>query len=167
MEFLELFDAANACDCYSRTSSIQPQQALALINSELTKSLSRQLEKRLWSSANSNASESEEFDTVSIVRKTSVAFRSAKVAFFHSFAERKATIKDRTMLSRFVLIAFLQVLNREPRDEELTASLQFLEQQASRLMEFDGSSPGLVPAERARENLLHALMNHNDFVTIR
>ena len=36
----------------------------------------------------------------SIVRKTSVAFRSAKVAFFHSFAERKATIKDRTMLSK-------------------------------------------------------------------
>ena len=36
---------------------------------------------------------------LSIVRKTSVAFRSAKVAFSHSFAERKATIKDRTMLS--------------------------------------------------------------------
>ena len=133
MEFLELFDAANACDCYSRTSSIQPQQALALINSELTKSLSRHLEKRLWTSANSNASESKEFDAS----------------------------------SRFVLIAFLQVLNREPRAEELTASLKFLEQQASRLLEFDGSSPGLVPAERARENLLHALMNHNDFVTIR
>ena len=133
MEFLELFDAANACDCYSRTSSIQPQQALALINSELTKSLSRHLEKRLWSSTNPNASESEEFDAV----------------------------------SRFVQIAFLQVLNREPRDEELTASLKFLEQQASRLMEFDGASPGLVPSERARENLLHALMNHNDFVTIR
>lgn len=133
MEFLELFDAANACDCYSRTSSIQPQQALALINSELTKSLSRQLEKRLWASANSMASKSKEFDA----------------------------------LTRFVQTAFLQVLNREPRDEELTASLKFLEQQASRLAEFDGASPGLVPAERARENLLHALMNHNDFVTIR
>ena len=133
MEFLELFDAANACDCYSRTSSIQPQQALALINSELTKSLSRQLEKRLWRSANLNRSESEEFDAV----------------------------------SRFVRIAFFQVLNREPREEELTASLKFLEQQAIRLIEFNGASPGLVPAERARANLLHALMNHNDFVTIR
>ena len=40
-------------------------------------------------------------NVLSIVRKTSVAFRSAKVAFFHSFAERKATIKDRTMLSDF------------------------------------------------------------------
>ena len=133
MEFLELFDAANACDCYSRKSSIQPQQALALINSELTKSLSRNLEKRLWISANTKAWKSEEFDAS----------------------------------SRFVKITFLQVLNREPRDEELTASLKFLEQQASRLMEFDGASPGLVPAERARGNLLHTLMNHNDFVTIR
>ncbi len=30
---------------------------------------------------------------VSILRKTSVAFRSAKVASVHSFAERKTTIK--------------------------------------------------------------------------
>ncbi|MEJ7593711.1 MAG: DUF1553 domain-containing protein [Planctomycetaceae bacterium] len=52
MEFLELFDAANACDCYKRTSSVQPQQALALTNSELTKTLSRQLAKRLWSEVN-------------------------------------------------------------------------------------------------------------------
>ena len=29
MEFLELFDAPNPCDCYQRTVSIQPQQALA------------------------------------------------------------------------------------------------------------------------------------------
>jgi len=133
MEFLELFDAANACDCYTRTSSIQPQQALALINSELTKSLSRQLEKRIWTSANLMVSKPNEPNAS----------------------------------SRFVRIAFLQVLNREPSEKELTAALKFLEQQASRLTEFDGASPGFVPAERARANLLHALMNHNDFVTIR
>ncbi len=37
---------------------------------------------------------------LSIVREISVAFRSAKVAFFRSFAERKTTINDRTMLSK-------------------------------------------------------------------
>jgi hypothetical protein len=31
------------------------------------------------------------------MRKISVAFRSAKVAFCHSFAERKTTIKNRTI----------------------------------------------------------------------
>ena len=41
----------------------------------------------------------EQSKLLSIVRKTSVAFRSAKVAFSHSFAERKATIKDRKLLS--------------------------------------------------------------------
>ena len=133
MEFLELFDAANACDCYSRTSSVQPQQALALINSELTKSLSRQLEKRLWTLANSNTSESNEADVP----------------------------------SRFVRIAFLQVLNREPREQEVLSSLKFLKEQAGRLTALDDTSPGFVPSERARENLLHALMSHNDFVTIR
>ncbi|HUP78777.1 MAG TPA: DUF1553 domain-containing protein [Pirellula sp.] len=133
MEFLELFDAANPCDCYSRTSSVQPQQALALINSELTKSLSRQLEKRLWTWANSNTSESKEAD----------------------------------VQSRFVRIAFLQVLNREPREQEVLSSLKFLTEQAGRLTVLDGTIPGLVTSERARENLLHALMNHNDFVTIR
>ena len=58
MEFLELFDAANACDCYKRTSSVQPQQALALTNSELTKTLSRQLATKLWSQVTSRSGHS-------------------------------------------------------------------------------------------------------------
>ncbi len=36
---------------------------------------------------------------LSIVRQISVAFRSAKVAFLHSFAERKTTVKNRKMLN--------------------------------------------------------------------
>ncbi len=143
MEFLELFDGASACDCYARTSSVQPQQALALINSDLTKSLSRQLEKRLWKLVSSEKSESNVLD----------------------------------MHDRFIRIAFLQVLNREPREQELMASQQFLGDQMSRLrgfsgvsfsgVSFNGVSSEFAPDERARENLLHALMNHNDFVTIR
>ena len=39
-------------------------------------------------------------NSLSIVPKTSVAFRSAKVAFSRTFAERKTTKKDRTMLNR-------------------------------------------------------------------
>ncbi len=143
MEFLELFDAANACDCYRRSSSVQPQQALALINSDLTKSLSRQLEKRLWSQANVDASDN--------------------------------TAED--IQSRFVSIAFLQVLNREPREQEMLASLKFLTEQAGRLASAEGAAgedaklqantPGFSASKRARANFLHALMNHNDFVTLR
>jgi len=70
-------------------------------------------------------------------------------------------------MNRFVKLAFLQVLNREPRENELSASIGFLEQQAGRLTPTDGSTAPFDPNERARENLIHALMNHNDFVTVR
>jgi len=138
MEFLELFDAANACDCYRRGSSVQPQQALALINSDLTKSLSRQLQKRLWLSANADS----------------------------------LPTGESGVLSRFVRIAFLQVLNREPRGQEIAVSLKFMQEQTDRLTALQANSPAqqpseLRPAERARANFIHALMNHNDFVTLR
>ena len=49
MPFLELFDAPDACDAYRRTTSVVPQQALALVNNELLLDLSRRLADRLWS----------------------------------------------------------------------------------------------------------------------
>lgn len=51
MPFLELFDAPDACDAYRRTSSVVPQQALALVNNSMLISLSRGLADRLWSQA--------------------------------------------------------------------------------------------------------------------
>ena len=133
MEFLELFDAASPSDCYARTSSVQPQQALALINSELTRMLSRQLDKRLWPIVSSVEADSSSIE----------------------------------MRRHYIRLAFLQILNREPREQELVASQKFLDEQTGRLSVLDGSPSDFAPGERARENLLHALMNHNDFVTIR
>lgn len=127
MEFLELFDAPNPCDCYKRSSSVQPQQALALTNSELTKTLSRSLAQRLWESVQTEAEAN----------------------------------------SRFTRMAFLQVLNREPLASEMSASQSFLREQSSRLAPADGNALNYDPTTRARENLVHALMNHNDFVTVR
>ena len=127
MEFLELFDAANPCDCYKRSTSVQPQQALALTNSELTKSLSRSLAKRLWESVQ---------------------------------AQDEPT-------SSFTRLAFLQVLNREPLSVEMAAAETFLRAQAERLKPASGGNSAFEPASRARENLVHTLMNHNDFVTVR
>ncbi len=128
MEFLELFDAANACDCYKRNSSVQPQQALALSNSELTQRLSRSLamkiRDRVSSSESSNA---------------------------------------------FARMAFLQILGREPSSRELTASTVFLARQEKQFTELRPTDAELEfePSSRARANLIHVLMNHNDFVTVR
>jgi hypothetical protein len=132
MEFLELFDAANPLDCYQRTSSIQPQQALALTNSELTSDLSRVLAARLWTH---------------VTESTHAA--------------------DPDVTAEFVKRAFLQILNQEPRPAELSASIDFLQRQATRLAQPEVAAGNIDPAVRARENLVHALMNHNEFVTIR
>jgi hypothetical protein len=43
----ELFDAPDALECYRRTQSIVPQQALALTNSDLVHQLSAALEARI------------------------------------------------------------------------------------------------------------------------
>ena len=43
VEFLQLFDGPSVMECYERRPSVVPQQALALINSELTSSQARRL----------------------------------------------------------------------------------------------------------------------------
>jgi hypothetical protein len=131
-EFLDLFDAANPCDAYRRTTSVLPQQALALANSELSQRLSRSL--------------------------------AAKLA---------ATTKGD---DAFVRAAFERVLCRSPRDAEAITSAKFLSQQRE-LFEANAvelkatvkapGGPSADPAQRARENLVLALFNHTDFVTIR
>jgi hypothetical protein len=45
--FLELFDPPDPCDCYKRSASIVPQQALALTNSQLMLDHSRTLARKL------------------------------------------------------------------------------------------------------------------------
>ena len=47
MQFLEVFDAANVNECYERSESIIPQQALALANSPLALEKSRLLARKL------------------------------------------------------------------------------------------------------------------------
>jgi hypothetical protein len=126
MVFLELFDEANPCDCYRRTASILPQQALALSNSELIQHEGRTL------------------------------------------AHGLAAQPD----AAFVQAAFEQVLGRAPTAAEQAAAVGFLDRQAARFHNTAPPASGAEkrvrdPALRARENLVIALFNHNDFVTIR
>ncbi len=136
MQFLELFDAASACDAYKRTVSVLPQQALAMSNSELTLKLSRGLARQLW----------------------------------QEIAGGKEAAQDEA----FIRAAFEQVLSRPPSRAEAAASSIFLERQEKLFREsgLKGGTPTVDlpstdPVVRARENLVHALLNHNDFVTIR
>jgi hypothetical protein len=86
-----------------------------------------------------------------------------------------ATLDD----GKFVSSAFELVLSRRPTEEELRVTLDFLEQQrqnltaakeqlASNAGSNEGpAKPSADPDLRARESLVHVLLNHNDFVTIR
>jgi hypothetical protein len=133
-EFLLLFDAANISECYERTESIVPQQALALANSALVQEKSRLLAGTL--------------------------------------SKREADP------SAFVAAAFAEVLGRAPTAVERSECQKFLAEQAALLSDpkkltlFGGGGtlrvpPSPEPAQRAREDLVHVLFNHNDFVTIR
>jgi len=143
MQFLDLFDGPTPAECYQRTSSIVPQQALSLANSDLVLNQSRPLAHELWKQ--SDSSDSRE--------------------------------------SVFITAAFQRILSRSPSAAEIEASRQFLSDQQQFLTteatteatakpaiaEPPPMSPPTPtdPAQRAREDFVHALFNHNDFVTIR
>ena len=138
MTFLELFDRANVTDCYRRSETVVPQQALAMINSPLT-----------WMQARRLAG---------------------------SLARQVDTSPEGQ--SAFVAAAFERVLCRPPTSDEEATCLEFLATQAERfanrsaLVPFAAgpespTKPADDPHQRARENLVHVLLNHNDFLTVR
>ena len=78
----------------------------------------------------------------------------------------------------FVDAVYSRVLGRSPSDAERGECVRFLTGQAERfrnpkgLTAFSGAGeanvkPSVEPRQRARENLVHVLLNHNDFLTIR
>jgi len=140
MTFLDLFDRPNVVECYRRSESVVPQQALAMANSPLSLAQARLLAKSL----------------------------SGEVG-----GEPAPEVQQ-----KFIGTAFEQVLARPPTTDERAECAKFLESQAQRfadpksLTQFTTGTPSSVPAsadphQRARENLVHVLLNHNDFLTVR
>ena len=136
--FLATFDGPNVLECYRRTESVVPQQALALANSSLAIAQSRLLAKSLTTEAGTTL----ETDEV------------------------------------FIKTAFEQILTRPPTAEESTECAAFLRAQTElfakpeTLDRFSSGEaapikPAPDPHQRARENLIHVLFNHNEFLTIR
>jgi hypothetical protein len=140
MEFLSLFDSPNPVECYRRSESIAPQQALAMANSPLTLAQSRVLAKQLTDGLGNIAAEESP--------------------------------------RRFIETAFVRILCRPPTADELAACAEFLTEQSTKLADAKSLTafaagpaasvpPSTDPQQRARENLVHVLLNHNDFVTVR
>ncbi|MDP1561458.1 MAG: PSD1 and planctomycete cytochrome C domain-containing protein [Pirellulaceae bacterium] len=140
MTFLSTFDSPNPVECYRRAESISPQQSLAMSNSPLTLSQSRVVAANI--------------------------------------REQMAAAPSDDSNQQYVTLAFERVLNRQPSVAEVTECVAFLQQQtnqfsnAASLSAFPGTvetpvKPSTDAAQRARENLIHVLFNHHEFVTVR
>ncbi len=104
----------------------------------------------------------------SIIPQQALALANSKLALTMS---RRITAGLRTALGdatddQFITTAFETVLQVQPTEEESAACLAMLKETAAALAK-SKPAKGAGPADRARENLVHALLNHNDFVTIR
>ncbi|MEZ6121599.1 MAG: DUF1553 domain-containing protein [Planctomycetaceae bacterium] len=121
--FLSMFDDADLLQCYRRSESIVPQQALALSNSRLALIAAADLADRL------------------------------------DAGNPEIPQKD------FVTRAFETILARLPDEEEHQACVEFcheLTEATDPLV-----SPEIAQIRRTRIGLIHALLNHNDFISIR
>ena len=114
-KFLSQFDDANVLECYRRTESIVPAQALTLSNSKFALTMADAIAKRIPAADD------------------------------------------------FVTTAFETVLGASPSAEEKAACDAALAEWRRVLKEQKHPDP----AAKARANLVAALLNHNDFVTVR
>jgi len=138
-ELSMLFDGADAADCYRRSASVTPQQALALTNSQLVHDLSGALAAQL----------------------DALAQRRVTTAVATDAGRAQAAAQDPS--GAFVELAFLRIMSRSPTNDERRLCLEFLTKQATVVAK---TQPAEASA-RARESLVRAILNNNDFVTIR
>jgi hypothetical protein len=113
----------------------------------------------------------------SVLPTQALALANSELTLIHSrILARQLAGKVGDDPEGFVTAAFQQVLARTPTGEELAECVTFLKEQTQRLAQQtagppvppkDEKTPATDPALRARENLVHVLLNHNDFVTIR
>jgi len=136
--FLKLFAAADPTQCYQRSQSIVPQQALALANSELSLTLARLLGR-------------------DISRETAVEGQQESRFIEQAFERvlgRLPSEKEHQASKEF--LKKQGDLLRDP-----AALTRFEGAEAAEV------APGDEPELRARESLVHVLFNHNDLVTVR
>jgi hypothetical protein len=178
--FLDLFDQANVSDCYRRAETLAPQQALAAANSPMVRASSRFLAERLWTAV-SDVSGSNPAEAHVVAGPDNPAFpRSAQTPSVDTTVDTsvQTTSVESTVDTTFVIQAFETILNRSPTAEELTECRRFLSEQTARLAKgaeltsfatgvAAGVAPSADPAQRAREDLIHVLFNHHEFLTFK
>jgi hypothetical protein len=137
MRFLTLFDPPDPGDCYRRTDSIVPQQALAMSNSVLSLNQGRLLASKL----------SKELAPTGA---TDIDF---VVVLFEQVLCRAPTAPERQTCLEFLA---------SQRSLYATTSADDLKAPPRK----DIVAAAASPEQRARESLVRTLLNHNDFITL-
>ncbi len=140
MTFLQLFDSASTNECYRRSETVVPQQALALVNSRLSIEQSRRLAQTLNKQAGHQASPESQDRFLELL--------------FERVLCRPPTEKERSTCREF-LAAQTKRLS-DPKKLTTFASGPKV-----------SVKPAAEPYLRARENLVQVILNHNEFITIR
>jgi hypothetical protein len=160
MAFLTDFDAPGVEECYRRQQSVVPQQALALSNSVFTWDQAHRIARRLEVAASGCYPDA--FVTAAFEHILCRAPNAAEIATCERFlAAQEQLLADPSRLSPF------PPPPPAPPDPEVikrVPGLPLVLGEAKPLPPFPAAEG---PAARAREYLIHALLNHNDFITVR
>jgi hypothetical protein len=114
----------------------------------------------------------------SVVPQQALALNNSALAITNARLLAKRLSEQAKGDGEFVTAAFEKVLTRAPTAAERERCERFLREQAAMVKEpakltaFPPGpdavvAPSADPGQRARENLVHVLFNHNDFVTVR
>jgi hypothetical protein len=137
-KFLEMFDGASVNECYRRSESVVPQQALALANSDTSRVQSRLVAQKL---------------TQLVTKDPEPDHAFVQLAFEQILGRRPST--GEVGECRAFLLSQAELLKSPDKLSPFTGGAKPSVEAAA------------DPIQRARENLTLVLFNHNDFVTIR
>ncbi|HUG93524.1 MAG TPA: DUF1553 domain-containing protein, partial [Planctomycetaceae bacterium] len=140
--FLQMFDPPDPCDCYRRSETVVPQQALAMTNSPLVLNQSRLLARRLTGQIQQEHTGQTVPDDV------------FAVAAFEQILTRRPTARELSACREF--LAKQAALLGGGAAATATGTTP------------DGAiGPAADASLRARESLIRALFSHNDFLMVR
>jgi hypothetical protein len=160
MEFLTTFDAAGTEECYRRQESVVPQQALALVNSAFVRDRARRIARRLDGGASLPP---REFVTAAFEHVLGRAPAPAELEEGERFLTHQGRLRsDSSRLTPFPLPP-----PPAPPDPEVLRKVPGLPLVLGKFRPLPKAAPADDPRGQAREDLVHALINHNDFVTVR